>query len=75
VPDRIDVAPTTAPASQIRERLAERLERVTDLLMALLIPLRDLEAAGARLARLDRVLQGVNLFEVAWVRRIDQGAD
>src|SRR6478672_5152318 len=74
VPYRIHLIPGAERLLEIRYRRAQHQQRIAHLLLAGRIPIGYFELAGAPLADLDRVLKGMDLLHVLWVRRIDQGA-
>jgi hypothetical protein len=70
-PDRPDPWCRTFPLSRVVSSQAPEAPRA--LLLAHLIPVGDLELAGAPLADLDRILQGVNLLHVLRVSETRAG--
>lgn len=73
--DRVDLAPAAEHALCIGYGRAQHKESVADPLLADRVEIWNFKLAGTLLLNLDSVLQGVNLFHVSGVLRIDQNAD
>src|SRR5580704_9906047 len=72
--DRIDLVLGAERVLEVGHCRAKDEKRVAYLLLADRIPVRDFELAGALLADLDRILQGVDLNDILRVNRVDKGA-
>ena len=74
--DRVDLIFVGAKhATRIGNRGSKLQERCLHLFEACLIPIGGFERAGAFLAELDRILQGVDLPDILLAREIDQETD